>query len=265
MKATSLKTAAMRGFTLIELLVVIVIIGILSGGVFMMTRAGNSESAKAKTIERVHAIATLLSEYKAVYGEYPMVTDTDDNGYASLNFTFVANSDSCGECGAKNISYSQSSPCSEDGVAFGLVSHFMPRANKINDETESTNMREYYRNQFSRPSKGSVWEKELRGSSDNDIDRSCAYEAMDANLQQIHRSWKRLVKQGAVFEGMVGCDFCEVLTFSAGAEPDGWGRGLRYRNEGGAGEIVSAGPDGKFGTSDDISSSGAAVEEDDDE
>jgi hypothetical protein len=40
---------------------------------------------------------------------------------------------------------------------------------------------------------------------------------------------------------------------------------LRYRNEGGAGEIVSAGPDGKFGTSDDISSSGAAVEEDDDE
>ena len=266
MDCKRLKKAAKRGFTLIELLVVIVIIGILASGVFMMTRAGNSESARAKTIEQVHAIATLLEEYKAIFGDYPLVSDADENGYANLNFTFIANHASCSECGAQNVSYRQGSDCRADGVAFGLVSHFLPRVQTIMSNTRGTNMNEYYRDQLKNPSEGSVWEKEYRTGLDNDsdkaIDNLVDYEARDVNLQQIYRSWRRLVKQGLVYDGMAGCDYCEVLRYIAGAYADGWGHGLKYRNEGGAGEIVSAGPDGKFGNSDDITSGGAAFEDD---
>ncbi len=266
MDCKCLKQAAKRGFTLIELLVVIVIIGILASGVFMMTRAGNAESARAKTIEQVHAIATLLEEYKAIFGDYPLVSDADENGYASLNFNFIANSASCSECGARNVSYSQGSACSEDGVAFGLCSHFLPRVQTIMNNTSGTNMNNYYREQLKNPSEGSVWEKEYRSgldnASDKAIDNVVDYEARDVNLQQIYRSWRRLAKQNLVYDGMSGCDYCEVLRYAAGVYADGWGRGLKYRNEGGAGEIVSAGPDGVFGNSDDITSSGSAFEDD---
>lgn len=259
------KQAAKRGFTLVELLVVIVIIGILAGGIFMMTRSANTKSAEAKTISQVHAIATLLNEYKAIYGEYPMVTDSDDEGYSSLNFTFLVNSASCNICKAERVQYSEGSRCENDGVAFGLCSHFIPRATTIATSTSGTNMEDYYKSQFKKPSKESVWEKELRGMRDNTLDRTRAYEAVDINLQQIHRSWRRLKNQGLVFEQVFGCDHCDVARYSAGAEADGWGHALKYRNEGGAGEIVSAGPDGKFGTADDIVSGGAAVDEDDDD
>ena len=266
MQEKMLKQALKRGFTLVELLVVIVIIGILAGGIFMMTRSANTKSAEAKTISQVHAIATLLNEYKAIYGEYPLVTDADDEGYASLNFTFLVNSASCNVCGAERVQYSEGSACANDGVAFGLVSHFIPRATTIASSTAGTNMEDYYKSQFKKPSKNSVWSKELRGTRDgNTLDKTRAYEAVDLNLQQIHRSWRRLKNQGLVFENIFGCEQCDVARYSAGAEADGWGRGLKYRNEGGAGEIVSAGPDGRFGTADDIVSGGAAVDEEDDE
>jgi prepilin-type N-terminal cleavage/methylation domain-containing protein len=263
---TGFLATAKRGFTLIELLVVIVIIGILAGGIFMMTRSANTKSAEAKTIAQVHAIATLLNEYKATYGEYPLVTDSDDNGYSNLNFTFLVNSASCDVCGAERVTYSENGEGVNDGVAFGLVSHFIPRATTIATATSGTNMEAYYKSQFKKPSRDSVWEKELRGTREgNTLDRTRAYEAVDLNLQTIHRSWRRLKNQGLVFEEVYGCEQCDVARYSAGAEADGWGHALKYRNEGGAGEIVSAGPDGRFGTADDIVSGGAAVDEDDDE
>lgn len=259
-----IRQAMKQGFTLVELLVVIVIIGILAGGIFMMTRSATSKSAEAKTIAQVHAIASLLNEYRAAYGDYPLVTDADSNGYASLNFTFLVNSDSCDECGAERVTYSEGSECGSDQVAFGLVSHFMPRAGTIYDYTSGTNMEDYYKSQFKKPSKGSVWEKEFRGVRSNSIDKARSYEAVDLNLQQVYRTWRRLKNQGVVYEGVSACEHCEMAVFSAGASADGWGRGLKYRNEGGAGEIVSAGADGQFGTTDDIVSGGAAVEEDED-
>jgi prepilin-type N-terminal cleavage/methylation domain-containing protein len=264
--------SAKRGFTLIELLVVIVIIGILAGGIFMMTRSANTKSAEAKTIAQVHAIATLLNEYKAIYGDYPLVTDADAEGYSSLNFTFLVNSASCDVCGAEMVRYNQGDACANDGVAFGLCSHFIPRATTIRTSTSGTNMADYYESQYKEPSKGSVWEKELSTAYKDTycgasglLSTLSAQEARDLNLQQIYRSWRRLKNQGMVFETVFGCEECDVARYSAGAEADGWGRGLRYRNEGGAGEIVSAGADGQFGTADDIVSGGSAVDEDDDE
>lgn len=260
MRMKALKAYAKRGFTLVELLVVIVIIGILAGGIFMMTRSANTKSAEAKTISQVHAIASLLNEYKAVYGDYPLVTATDENGYASLNFTFVANKDSCDACGAN---------MNDDGVAFGLCSHFVPRATTIFSwATSETNMHNYYKDMFENPDgqgDDTAFSREYRGTKSGSSDAWEViqdHEREDANIQQIYRSWRRLKNQGLVFEKGFSCEQCEVLRFSAGAESDGWGHALKYRNEGGAGEIVSAGPDGIFGTADDIVSGGASADED---
>ncbi|MEG1787915.1 MAG: prepilin-type N-terminal cleavage/methylation domain-containing protein [Kiritimatiellia bacterium] len=235
-----------RGFTLIELLVVIVIIGILVSGVFMMMRAGGDKAGIAQTVTKVHAIATLLEEYKAQYGNYPIVTDRDGNGCAKLEFSFLCDpgSDATG-----------SSP-----VVFGLFSHFIPRATTIDQEAEDS-MRGYYERQFSNPEKGSIWESEYTaGSSMEKIARG---EAADPRLALVNRAFRRLKKDGVVSAGSSVNIETGRETYHATAS-DSWGRALMYRMDGSNGEIVSYGPDGKYGTSDDITSAGMGNDEDED-
>lgn len=245
------------GFTMIELLVVIVIIGILAAALFRLMGSANTKAAVAKTTSQVHAIATLLEEYKALYGNYPLVTTSASNGYFSLNFTFKTHDGGgCSQCKNKTA---------DDYVQFGLCSHFIPRATTIYNYTHDDNMEDHYESRFRNPSDDEVWERELGGKNiGNSLGRARGTEQADPNLQQIYRSWRRLAKDKLVSETVGNCVFCGTSTYSAGADADAWGHGLMYRYDGGAGEIVSAGPDGQFGTSDDIVSSGAAIDDDED-
>ena len=132
-----------KGFTLIEVLAVIVIMAILAGGVFMMLGAGNDQANIAKTTAQIHAIASLLEDYRNCYGTYPRVTNADADGYAPLNFTFkIEDGGTCEECGNQR---------GKDGVAFGLCSHFIPRASKMYDKAADTNMAGHYEDCFSDP------------------------------------------------------------------------------------------------------------------
>lgn len=251
------------GFTLIELLVVIVIIGILAGGLFMMVGASRNKSAIAETTAQIHAIATLLEEYKAIYGDYPVVSDTDSNGYAALDFHFVTESGTpgCKYCGFKAVTNSNTG----DEIRFGLCSHFVPRATVISGAV-SDELEGHYKEMYRNPAADTPWATEIRGlkNASDALGATAANEAADTNLQQIYRSWKRLAKDGLVKSGETICVECGAKRYTAGAKNDAWDRALRYRNNGGAGEVVSAGPDGKFGTADDITASGAAVDDDED-
>lgn len=252
---TSRRTA---GFTMIELLVVIVIIGILATALFRLMGSANTKAAVAKTTAQVHAIASLVEEYNALYGNYPLVTNANADGYCPLNFNFKAHDGGgCSQCKNKT---------SEDYIQFGLCSHFIPRATTIYNYTHGDNMEDHYDARFRDPSSDDVWEKELGGKNvGNSMDRARGYEAADPSMQQIYRSWRRLARDKMVSEGVTTCEFCGTTHYTAGAGGDAWGRGLMYRNDGGAGEIVSAGPDGKFGTGDDIVSAGAAADDDDED
>lgn len=258
MKSTRASFRNKAGFTMIELLVVIVIIGILAAALFRLMGSANTKTAIAKTTAQVHAIASLLEEYKAIHGNYPVVTSANDEGYSALNFSFKTHDGGgCSQCKNKTT---------EDYMQFGLCSHFIPRATTIYNYTRDDNMEDHYNNRFRDPSSDENWERELGGKTvGNSMDRARGYEQADPNLQQIYRSWRRMAKDKMVEEGVSNCTFCGTTHYSAGAGNDAWGRGLMYRNDGGAGEIVSAGPDGQFGTGDDIVSAGAASDEDDED
>lgn len=247
------------GFTLIELLVVIVIIGILAAGLFRMIRAARDKAAIAETTAQIHAIATLLEEYKAIYGDYPVVSNTDSNGYAPLNFSFTSKTGTGGTCKHPSVINNEN-----DTTQFGLCSHFVPRATKFLEYTAGdSTLERYYAGQYKDPT-ATAWKNEMRGIDDTDPLRTAKInEAADPNLQQIYRVWRRLETDGLVYEGSSPCPDCFQETYTAGAKNDAWEHALKYRNNGGAGEIISAGPDGEFGTADDITASGIAGDDED--
>lgn len=283
---------AAGGFTLVELLVVIVVIGILAAGVFKMMGTANNKAAIAKTTAQVHAIASLLEEYKAIYGDYPRVTtqylyDDEPIGYAALNYHFVSGEGddahpSYGNSGTSNTpsglqfrirtksgsvrNVNPTYACGTgDEITFGLCSHFVPRATLIR-EFAKDELRSYYTRQFQKPKGNSPYELEMRGNGSSDaLNQAIVKESVDPNLQQIYRAWRRLEKDGVVVAQDLYYEETGTTRFNAGASNDAWGRPLVYKNDGGAGEIVSAGPDGIFGTSDDIASGGAAVDEGDED
>jgi len=61
------------GFTLVEMLVVIVIILVLMGVVFKMTRPSASKQAEAETVAKLERLKAVLEEFYAEYGQYPPV------------------------------------------------------------------------------------------------------------------------------------------------------------------------------------------------
>lgn len=291
MRASLSGSRVREGFTLVELLVVIVVIGILAAGIFKLMGSANSKAAVAKTTAQVHAIASLLEEYKSIYGEYPMVSaqylDNDEPiGYAALEFRFVTeegddahpsygtSGSSAGSSGMRfKINNGSSTKTvvptfargKGDEMTFGLCSHFMPRATTIKNNI-SDDLVTYYRRQFQSPASGSPYELELKGINASDaLGQTAVKEAADPNLQQIYRSWRRLEKDKMVYSGNYTNIDTGSARYIAGANNDAWGQPLVYKNDGGAGEIVSAGPDGIFGTADDISSGGASVDEGDDD
>ncbi len=280
------------GFTLIELMVTMVLIGILSGGVFMMMRSSRKQAAVAKTTTQVHALAGMLEKYKNIYGNYPKVSakylDSSDDpiGYSCLEFHFVSgegadvtlgnNASEIDNTGTgltfkikdgsstRTVSNARRGRGRGDEMTFGLCSHFLPRANTILNATgDGSSEYDYYRSQFENTNNsGTPYGNENMKGGNGVFDKMLVSERLDTKL---YDEWRRLVKEGVVYAQ----DEVNIETgssrYTAGAHNDAWGTPLAYRDEGGAGEIVSAGPDKIFGTADDITSGGGAVDEEDDE
>ncbi len=74
-----------RGFTLVEMLVVIVIVAILMGIVFKLSRGIMSRNESAKEVARVAILKALVEEFHAEYGIYPPVPEYD--GVQPIEFT----------------------------------------------------------------------------------------------------------------------------------------------------------------------------------
>ncbi len=108
-----------RGFTLIEMLVVIVVIAILMGLVFRLSRlvAGRNESARE--VARVAILKSLIEEFHAEYGIYPPVPEYD--GVQPISFTGPYPDD------AGDLDYYIANYAHGDTFQFGLLSFFFNR------------------------------------------------------------------------------------------------------------------------------------------
>ena len=72
-KADECRDRCRAGFTLVEMLVVIVIILVLIGVVFKMTRPAVGKQAEAETVARLERLKAAMEEFYAEYGHYPPV------------------------------------------------------------------------------------------------------------------------------------------------------------------------------------------------
>jgi prepilin-type N-terminal cleavage/methylation domain-containing protein len=237
--------ALRAGFTLIELLIIIVIMGILSASTFALFRSGEDEAAEAKTQKVIQAMANLVEMYTAKFGHYPEVASE------SMAFEVILRDDSCSACGAKK---------NDTSATFGLASNFIGKATVLttqaSDRISSFN-KEIKSSDGDAPSGWETAFREWAGET-NPIESCARYEAGSTEMEDLKTEWKRLMKEDVVEEGYYGCaeHKCNVSSYKATAKADGWGRALKYRTAGGGYEIISAGPDGRFDTSDDLTSQG---------
>jgi len=82
------KAVRVAAFTLIELLVVMLVIVILSGITISVSKYASWRARKARAEAEFHKIKAGLEEYRAVYGEYPILGDP--NHYPVFLLTDVA-------------------------------------------------------------------------------------------------------------------------------------------------------------------------------
>ena len=117
----SIRGASRAGFTLIEMLVVIVIIAILMGIVFKLSRGVMSRNESAKEVGRVALLKAMIEEFHAEYGVYPPVPKYD--GVQPVSFVGPFPKD-------KNdfVYYAKNyAPSREHPFQFGLLSFFVDR------------------------------------------------------------------------------------------------------------------------------------------
>lgn len=244
------KTTILRaGFTLMELLIIIVIIGILSAATFALFRTGEDEAAEAQTQKVIQGMANLVEMYKAKFGYYPEAAQTE-----STAFEVILEDDSCNLCGAKK---------NDTSATFGLAANLVGKATIISNQAKdriSDFNDEIKKSDSNTPSNWNVAFREW-AEEENPITNCVQYELASTEMTDIKTEWTRLVKEGVAKEGIYGCPEykCRIRRYIAAAEDDGWNRPLKYRTSGGGYEIISAGPDGRFDTADDITSQGSGT------
>ncbi len=120
------------GFTLIEMLVVIVIIVILMGVVFKLSKGAMDKATYAKETKRVTILRTLIEEFYAEYGLYPPIPlyKIDNKLIQPIDFTGAY--PRSGDVEDLNHYPGHFSVTGSDYFAFGLMSVFLDRGKYCN-------------------------------------------------------------------------------------------------------------------------------------
>lgn len=132
------------GFTLIEILIVIVIIVVLTGLVFRLSKAATDKSTIARETARIQVMHSAIEEFRAEYGIYPPV-EADDDGVQPIAYC-VPFPETLAQAQQDDI---------VDNFEFGLVSFFLNRIegaslywsyfdNKLDKGAHASTQKEYW-------------------------------------------------------------------------------------------------------------------------
>lgn len=266
------------GFTLIELMVVILVVTLLAGLVFRMVALVGQSNDKAATRATLEKVGHALEEFKAQYGKYPPVPSYGD-GSQPLHYEFP-NAASRGwgdnpEATAKKfVDYEKNNPDkpiqwggggANSGIfyTFGLVSFFLPRYNGTADRGPKalTGLGKGTAGQNNKDSL-TQWR-----SFNKKVSNKVGDSAKDLNAcrQILPYLDGGIDENGNIDYGLIiprnngartlNCDLAEiVVTNHCYTIHDAWEHELKYvsRPPYESYTLSSAGPDGQFGTDDDI-------------
>lgn len=263
------------GFTLIELMVVILVVTLLAGLVFRMVALVGQSNDKAATRATLEKVGHALEEFKAQYGKYPPVPSYD-GGSQPLAYEFP-NAASRGwgdnpEATAKKfLDYEKNGGTIQWGggrnggvfYTFGLVSFFLPRYNGTADRGPKslTGLGKGTAGQVGKDSLGQ-W-RDFNKKVSNRVGDSA--KDLNACRQILPYLDGGIDENGNIDYGLIigwnggartlNCDLVEiVVTNFYYTIHDAWEHELKYvsRPPYESYTLSSAGPDGQFGTDDDI-------------
>lgn len=262
------------GFTLIELMVVVVVISLLAVAVFRMVAAVGKGNDKAETRARLEKVGHALEEFKAQYGKYPPVPSYGKNqpmGYEFPTLDCVAWGDVDKEAKAKQfLRYEQeggeihwgSGPNCGVFYTFGLVSFFLPRYNRTADQGPKTLAGVTGGSQSSGGAlkQWRKWNTKVSGKiGDSERDLNACRKILpylDGGIDAYGKIDYGIIHQGQSSARPLNCDYVStiVVTNCYYTILDAWERELQYVSRPPYESYVlrSAGPDGEFGTDDDL-------------
>ena len=264
------------GFTLIELMVVILVIALLAVMVFRMVAAVGKGNDKAQTRAVLEKVGHALEEFKAQYGKYPPVPSYGSSQPIYYEFP---NRSSRGwgdnpeataklfvdyEKGGGQIQWGNGGANSGMFYTFGLVSFFLPRYNGTADKGPRT-LTGVGKGNAGQNNKDSLtqWRSFNKKVSNKVGDSAKDLNACRKILPYLGGG---IDENGNIDYGLIdhwnvsgartlNCDLVQiVVTNACPTIKDAWERELRYvsRPPYESYTLSSAGPDGSFGTDDDI-------------
>ena len=228
------------GFTLVEMLVVVIIIGILAAMILGLMRVVGTWSTKTQTTERLAKVRAAIEEYYAEYGKYPPVPEYSGAGQPFGYEYPITNGMNSPAYACFDVSATGATPWSTQPVfTFGLMSFLVTRysdhAGNIHgppDWHQLLNLHQWT-------------DYNYRRDQDNprDVAAIRRWTPYIADIIE-NRSASHLINNAP--PGYTNA----YLTVR-----DGWGNDLRYESRPPYQiyKLSSAGPDGRFGTDDDIS------------
>ena len=264
------RTAA--GFTLIELMVVILVISLLAVMVFRMVAAVGKGNDKAATRAVLEKVSNALEEFRAQYGKYPPVPSYGSSqpmGYEFPNAGSRGWGDNPETTAKRFLEYEKGGgeihwgSGKNSGVfyTFGLVSFFLPRYNGTAERGPKTLAGVANRAQHGDGSlvQWRSFNKKVSnkiGDSAKDLNASRKIlPYLDGGIDEegnidygIIASWNSGARE-------LNCDLVKiVVTNYYYTICDAWERELQYISRPPYESYIlrSAGPDGAFGTDDDI-------------
>lgn len=238
------------GFTLIEMLVVVIIIAILVGMIFGLSKLGSNWQAKAATSEKLGRLRAAIEEFNAEYGKYPPVNARGEYDSQLFGYEYACPTGMSASVLQTYFISETNKPWAEGPIfTFGLISFLVTRYAGRAEMLDLTSP--YFVHLLANESQ---WQNyNIDPHSDTERDRN-AIVRWSAHLTGVTTD-RLKTRRTSLASNPSGSG--PTYTNNYLSAYDGWGSEFNYKSDPPytSYRLWSNGPDGISGTADDLSTS----------